>query len=215
MPKMGLFTPAPHKTTHQDAGDDELDVTGLAGGYSDAQASAVAAALIATHAAVAITHGATDAIADQADIATHAALVGLHTKIVRKTADEVINNVTTPQNDDELKFDALANEIWWFSLVLRHTRHASAGYNNKINWSIPTAASLLSEIPAGSVNEIDATSAVEIPTVSTFIRRYHNTYLYIGGANAGTIQLQWCQAGSEAYTYTVNANSIIIAHRLA
>jgi len=215
MPKMGLFTPAPHKTTHQDAGDDELDVTGLAGGYSDAQASAVAAALIATHAAVAITHGATDAIADQADIATHAALFGLHTKLVLKTADEIVNNSTTQQNDNELLFSVAANEVWWFVLVLRFITAASSSYASKTSFTIPTGGGITRESPSGGSSEADATVAQNLDNTSNQIIRYHRTYLYIGGSSAGTVQLQWAQVTAEAYDHTVKADSFIIAHKLA
>lgn len=47
---------------------------------------------IATHAAVAVTHGATDAIADQADIATHAALADVHHSEVHGASEH--NDVT-------------------------------------------------------------------------------------------------------------------------
>ena len=42
----------------------------------------------------------------------------LDTKVIRKSADETVNNSTTLQDDDELLFPIAANEVWYFEFFL-------------------------------------------------------------------------------------------------
>lgn len=136
--------------------------------------------------------------------------------VVRKSADEIVSNSITIQNDDELLFSVGANQVWEFLLVLRHT---TPTVNPDIKWdfTIPAAGSLKGlGIWSAAVRTDDVNGTTQIQydlaaTESYFQRRY----LYIGGVNAGTIQLRWAQQVATVENTTVLANSFIIAHRLA
>ena len=69
MSRMGGYVPTDHKTRHQDGGRDELSIASLSGTPAE----------LTTHAALTIAHGTVDDIADQADIAAHAADLDAHT----------------------------------------------------------------------------------------------------------------------------------------
>ncbi len=153
------------------------------------------------------------------DLTTHAALFELHNKTVRKTADETVNNSVALQDDDELKFAVAANAIWAIVVMLRISSTAYADF--KYAMTIPAAAAIYLQSLATNVffsvlDEVDGTAdqsfffAGDRTHAPSMIH-----YLYVGGANAGTVQFRWAQNGAEATNTKVLANSYIIAHRLA
>lgn len=133
--------------------------------------------------------------------------------IVRKTADETVNNSTTLQNDDHLLLAVAANEIWFISVFFIFNSTSVADL--KYAFSLPTGATaqkqhLLSAVATPS----DATTATKLSGEGAI--RWSRVYvLYIGGANAGNVQLQWAQWLAEASDTQVLTNSFILAWKVA
>ena len=164
-----------------------------------------------------ITHSFVSGIADGADTtlvrpidwnATHTGLT-----IVRKTADEIVNNSTVLQNDDHLLFAVAANEVWEIRVAMIVASTAVADF--KYAFTVPTGGAIYA--PGGYTTDSDATIAVAVlytanQTMSTTVAVNRR---YIGGANAGNVQFQWAQNTAEVSNTKVLANSYIIAHKLA
>lgn len=141
--------------------------------------------------------------------------------IVLKTSDETINNNNTLQNDDQLLLAVGVNEKWEFLLWLDTTSTANTDF--KYAFAIPTASALL-KVTSGQIAQLTANESNITPLDGTASaasvtsganKLYLNYYRYIGGANAGNVQLQWAQVTSHADSTTVHANSFILAHKLA
>jgi len=160
-----------------------------------------------------------------------ASVSGLAT-IVRKTADETVNNSTTLQNDDHLLLAIAANEVWLINLFLLWTS-PTAGVYLKTGWSYPAGCSIKwgTEIQLASTNKAYWSSAVttaskpalltetstwsDILGANDAIDGVHLTAIVINGANAGTLNFQWAQATAAPEDTKVLANSCLIAHKLA
>lgn len=226
MPRMGGFSPALHASTHQDGGADEISIEGLAGAPAQKAAASGLASLNASSKVVqqpasisdfletTPTNGETGKAADSNWSYDHSVDYGLHSKVVRKSADESLKNSTTLQNDDELLFAVAANEVWEFLLDLRLIRDSGSSQNMKIAFAVPSGATLVyTNSWGGPESESDGTAALALG-IATSVKRYRSRYLYVGGAAAGNVQLQWAQSVSEDYNHTVKANSFIVAHKL-
>jgi len=169
-----------------------------------------------------ITHAFVSGIADGADTtlvrpvdwnATHLGLT-----VVRKTADETVNNSSTLQNDDHLLFAVAANEVWEFRIILRMLA-ASATPDYKFALSLPALGSGVwvieyPIIPATTLGA-DVTTALKVDSWTGGDRWCFLQGVYVGGANAGNVQLQWAQYTANASDSKVTTNSCIIAHKLA
>ena len=175
---------------------------------------------------MAIKHAFVSGIADGDDTTLvrpsdwNAEHVGL--KVIRKTADETVNNSTTLQNDDELLFAVAANEVWEFHMLARIISHETAEF--QFAFTIPTGGSIkintADEIGALPAHQLllpdDGTSALYTASMATgFEYNLHIWGFYIGGANAGNVQFKWAQYVATAYNTKVLTNSFIIAHKLA
>jgi len=135
--------------------------------------------------------------------------------VVLKTADETVNNSNTLQNDDHLLFAVAANEVWEFLLLIRVLSNSDADF--RYAFTIPTGASLKRYTDFGGSalrSELDGTTNQWLDgggeDKQVLIR-----YVYIGGANAGNVQLQWAQGTATAFDTKVLTNSYILAHQLA
>ena len=133
-------------------------------------------------------------------------------KFIRKAADETVNNSDVLQDDDELKWDVAANEVWAFT---GYFRKLSTIATVKYQWSIPVNATLFSKrtntAPGAEIahNVSDTVSADAVLQVS------HYFGIYIGGDTGGTVNLRWAQNVASVSDTTVKANSWIVAVRLA
>lgn len=136
-----------------------------------------------------------------------------------KTADESVNNSTTLQNDDHLAWAVGANEIWAFRAFLYFTI-ASGDPGVKTAFTVPAASSgYRSRVLMSGATYIQntladlTTSDGAAPTsVTLLIVRLEG--VYIGGANAGTVQLQWAQNSAVASNLTLKLGSYIDLKRL-
>ncbi len=174
---------APHNTTHEDGGADEIDVTGLVG-------------LVTTFAAL------TDV------------------QVVRKTADETVNTSAVLQNDNELLFPILANEVWafeifliWLSGVTPDIKFAITVPSGTLHWQIVDYMAGGSTVSLVKVNVSGTASTAEgggTAIYSSILRG-----VIANGATPGNVQLQWAQNTSNASDTKVKANSYLIAYKLA
>ena len=137
-----------------------------------------------------------------------------------KTADETVNNSNVFQNDDHLKWTVAANEVWEFYMALKITTESTPAF--KLQFTVPAGGALIGWT-AGDIGLLVAynTGLTERDlTASTFIAGGKaDVWLviwgqYIGGANAGTVQLQWAQNVANATDTIVRKNSFILAHKL-
>lgn len=176
---------------------------------------------------MAIKHSKVSEIADGADAtlvrpidwnAAHSLDTGeIIPIIVRKTADETVNNSAVLQNDDHLLFAVAANEVWFIHILLLITTTAVADF--KYTFTLPTEGSM--GIISGfdhdsSSGRLEATSTYVVGFASDRVNA--NAYFalyYVGGANAGNIQLKWAQNAAEATNTILLANSCLIAHKIA
>jgi hypothetical protein len=190
-----------HKDTGADLTHDEWvagDSHVVTGAYTDPDAVAAAKA--------------------DADIAD--AITKKHTnehKIVRKTSDQTVNNSSVFVNDSELKFSVAANEIWFLLIVLKLNTYTGVDWKATITVPDGAVANIRSSFPTSSiVNWSGAGDA--LTTVATADRTNGGAMvlgIYVGGANAGTVQLQWAQVNAFALNTKVLTNSVLIAHKIA
>uniref|UniRef100_A0A6M3KZD9 Uncharacterized protein n=1 Tax=viral metagenome TaxID=1070528 RepID=A0A6M3KZD9_9ZZZZ len=138
--------------------------------------------------------------------------------VVGKSSDETVNNSTVMQDDDDLVVAVGANEIWSIQLYIRTNTHADADI--KIAWTIPVAGALYSDstirtapAPATPAAEVDGTTSF-VMAGATAVRATYIGYLYIGGENAGNVQLQWAQQNAEEQDTKVLAGSYVISHKI-
>lgn len=138
--------------------------------------------------------------------------------IVRKTADETVNNSNVLQNDDELKLAVGIGEAWAVDLYLYFNSGATPDI--KIDFTGPAGAVFRYTVAykdTGDSNSITMVGSIGSalafggPTGSAVV---HVSGIYIGAAAAGTLQLQWAQNTADASNTKMQKNSCIIAHRL-
>jgi len=147
--------------------------------------------------------------------------------IVRKTADETVNNSNVLQNDDHLLFAIEANEVWLVEVYLLQLS-VSVDSDIKLGWAYPancsikwgspelTTASYWHGVQSGvTPNVIYNEIAWQPLGCGNLTQAFRIIALVINGANAGNINLQWAQYGAIAEDTKVLANSCLIAHKLA
>lgn len=142
--------------------------------------------------------------------------------LIRKTADEAVNNSVVMQNDDHLIIPIAANEVWQAEYFLHVLQGAWAAVDFKYNFTIPAAATLTYKAHdaidsagtlAGSMIIVAATDLVAAVGngISSLI---HAKIVVVNGANAGNITLQWAQNAAAAVNTKLLANSYLIAHKM-
>jgi hypothetical protein len=193
------------KVTHKDVGNDLTrteweaeDSHVIAGAYTDSAAVAAAKA--------------------DADIAD--AISKKHSNehvIVRKTSDQTVNNSTDYVDDSELKMAVGANEIWLVEIFLKVQTTAIADLKCQLTCPVGGTVNARSGFPTyalgnfvGASTQITHNTAADLTNAAGLIM-----VIYVGGANAGTLQLQWAQNAADAHDTKMLTNSLIIAHRIA
>ena len=137
-----------------------------------------------------------------------------------KAADETVNNSTVLQNDNDLLLSVGANEKWLIKMILRITSSAVADF--KFLFTVP-AAGAIKGYRSGEVGMLTGVNNPIAPldlTASSVLecgaadRWCEVVGIYSGGANAGTLQLQWAQSTAEVSNTTLLATSCIITYKL-
>lgn len=217
---------AAHKASHETGGADEIAVTALLGLLAadqhvlDAEVIAVAIALAQKAAASGVASlDAGSVVVQQPPIHT----VAKHSDMafVDKAADETVNNSIVFQNDNHLLHAVAANEVWKYLFYLRSDGDAAADIKFQV---VVPAGGLLeiishgligNSVAAGTLNPIDASVSIPFATAPGAVRICMFWCLYIGGGNAGNVQLQWAQQAAIVGDIFVRENSYLIAHQLA
>lgn len=146
--------------------------------------------------------------------------------IARKTSNQSVTSSTTVVNDSALLMSVGANETWLTRWGLLFTT-ASATAGLRVSWSFPTAGAL--EGSWSFVNTAAAYSGFGIvsgtnPTTEqamgaqsagSDVNYLAIELVYVGGANAGTVQLKWAQTTSNATATVMKTNSALWAVKLA
>lgn len=210
-----------HKTLHQDGGSDEVSVAALSGELADRQPSKTGSSVLGWTDEKLLKGAGAGNAPEEIDVPA-----GGGPTIVRKTADEIVNNSAVLQNDDHLFFAVAANEVWAVQLVVHLLQGASATAYFKYAFTVPNGASIAYGgyyNPASIVNQAligrgTATAGVAIPDYDVpagAVKIIPIWVIIANGATAGNVQFQWAQATAVAIPTTVKTNSCLIAHKLA
>jgi hypothetical protein len=154
------------------------------------------------------------------------------TIFVRKTSNESVTNITTPQADDHLYATLPANSIWEVEILLR-TQSAGGDANNggiQVQLNAPTGTSMqvFVEIRKGGSGSdlshhwhygwITAPNTPvgynPIPGTTTQTGAVKLKGLVIVGSTGGTLQLYWAQNAANGNATTVYANSYMKLTRI-
>ena len=146
-------------------------------------------------------------------------------RVVRKTADETVNNSATLQNDDHLLLTVGASDVWLVDMRLMLSA-TSTTPDWKFAFTVPAGATFrwgaedLTTI-GGWVPVAVGTSAPALSTTGTVtagssgsVHGSHLTGIYVGGGTAGTLQFQWAQNTATVADSKVLTNSCLIATKL-
>jgi len=135
-------------------------------------------------------------------------------KIVRKTADQTVNNSAVLVADTDLVFPLGINQEWLLEIILNLNMLAASDFK----WGLPLPAlATIRWSCVYSLNNVQRGNASNFPV--TVLRAVDNNLLtiraiVINGANAGSAQLEWAQDTATAQDTTVQEGSVIIATRL-
>jgi len=138
--------------------------------------------------------------------------------VVRKEADEAVNNSNILQNDDELLFAVGANEVWEVRVILLHDATSTAKL--KVGFAAPTNSTVAWFTDcANSGGTVKSFGNLDLANTSFHSGENGSCIFLIDaifttGANAGNLQLKWSQFTATAEDTKVLANSCIIAHQL-
>jgi len=143
-------------------------------------------------------------------------------KTVLKSADEVINNISTLQDDNELVFTAGANEVCYLTYWLMYRSGTTPDI--KFQFSLPTGGvmqavpqDVISVIAAqGGITPWDGTgSSIIFNGAGAAVTQIVIIWaLYVGGGIAGNIILRWAQNTADVSDTKVLQNSFIIWRKL-
>lgn len=134
-------------------------------------------------------------------------------RVVRKTADETVNNSNALQDDDHLFFSILANQVW---LVRYHLWvSSSAVADSKVDITVPAACDGKHGNPSGFPLGTALSTAVTINHSGAAAGYYEHWAIIRNGATAGTVQLRWAQATAEVSDTIFYTNSALVAIRLS
>jgi len=140
--------------------------------------------------------------------------------LIRKAATQTVNNSAALINDLELLLPVAINDVFEFTMVLRVLSNAAADIQYDI---IVPAAGALFYLPADRIGPLAAMGMVQprteglLNTMTTgggWEEWITLQAIYIGGANAGNIQLRWSQRVATVVDTQVLENSFLRALKL-
>lgn len=143
--------------------------------------------------------------------------------VVPKSSDETVTN-STLQNDNVLKFDVEASAFYRFEVFL--LTEGNSAFDIKMNYDVPAGGAMYwhtlgtsytAEAATGGTPGVakaaGETLARGLNTLTEEIG-YYVSGVYVGGANSGTVTLQWAQNSTGATGTTVKEGSMQITQRL-
>ena len=143
--------------------------------------------------------------------------------LVRKTADQVLNDDGDMQNDTHLLFAIAANEIWMVEFFIHFASNTAADF--KADITVPSGATgrrhsvAVDEADANFIGELFAlsgsslTADVEAPGSGSTNTYLLLTYLVVNSVTPGNVTLRWAQQFAHASDTTVFLNSWLRATR--
>lgn len=146
--------------------------------------------------------------------------VGQSNVLIRKPANEQVQNSTTLQNDDNFSFALGANETWVFEgWVIVFSSTTSPDF--KLAFTVPAGATLrwsgIGAGNAGTDHEVITGSGLFDSYQVTSTAGVRDTILVHGivstGATPGTLQMQWAQNTNDAAPIVVEADSYVWAFK--
>jgi len=155
--------------------------------------------------------GATWEAVGQVILDTHAALFGLHNRVVRKTADQTVNDSETLVNDTHLLAAIGANEIWVFEAVIEVNGGSTPDFD--FTFTVPSGGSM-------TFGKSDSESKTSRATEELRVQGQNVASIVVlwgivrNGATAGNLQLQWAQGAATASDCTVLTDSCLILGQL-
>ena len=136
---------------------------------------------------------------------------------ILKTANETVNNSVVLQNDNELVIAVAANEVLLIDLLIYYVSDAAQDF--KFAFTVPVAATLTGITRLGTASDFnynDDMTGAHARTVANANDKYiHYLMHYIGGVNAGNVQLQWAQNAAVVADTIVYAGSYMIGFKPA
>lgn len=196
-----------------------------------AETLAILAHSIASHNDTTATGAELEELTDGSETTLHShAAAGNGATIVRKTADKTLNNVAVLENDNHLLMAVGANEVWQIDIFLLIRAHSTTP-DLKFGFSYPVDClidwgGIASGVGAGqnytwgvcgattSQYRKTQTGTLSVGTDNDF-SMFKFSLIVTNGANAGNVNLQWCQNTAHESNTIVEDNSCLIAHKLA
>jgi hypothetical protein len=150
--------------------------------------------------------------------AAHALLNGR--VVVRKSADEIVNNSTTFQNDNHLLFAVAAGETWVGRFVIFHTGDATADIKFAVTFPASTTIMYGARVMNASSNAVHTPGLITTSGGSlgasgnSAAGAVTEVMVACVATVAGTVTLQWAQNVLTVADTTVKAGSFLIAERV-
>lgn len=127
--------------------------------------------------------------------------------VVRKTADETVNNSDALQNDDDLLFAMTASTTYEIELLLLISSNATADF--KMAFTLPAGADMIWFLPATATLASEGSTAEGISITGTTVEGYLIRGIVRCDTTAGNLQLQWAQNTATVVDTIVYANSAL------
>jgi hypothetical protein len=153
------------------------------------------------------------------------------TRFIYKSANEIVNNSTTLQDDDALFFTGKANAVYIVScdLMWGQAGGSASAMDAKVgfgvpsgNWDMGVHASDQAIAAASSVAQLEALAQVGAvaASITIGIHNSNNSYARVFGrinmgATGGKVALRWAQNGLVAFDLTLRAGSVMTVRRVA
>lgn len=151
-------------------------------------------------------------------------------RLMTKTADETVTNSDTPQNDNHISFEALANATYYFELYTRWTATNSI-MDARVGWAGPTGFTMAWGGAHGSHTTLTtylgspgALGSTPNPPLLDFTfdetpsRNGEWGAMWAGwifiSSTAGTLQMKWAQNTIDAGTLTLQKGTFMRVLRL-
>lgn len=144
-----------------------------------------------------------------------------------KTTDEIVNNSTTLQDDNELIFPLLANEVWWVHGKMFVSGNISGDFKFAVTGPAGATCEMIATGPpvGGAAPPVTRQQLLGFQALGTSVTAgaigaAERALIEFEGAvfvsaTAGNLTVQWAQNAVNANDTTVRKGSVILARRLA
>lgn len=138
---------------------------------------------------------------------------------VRKASNETITSSTTLQDDNDLRVEVAANEVWMLRFYLNGTSGTTPdwrmGLKGQAGSSCVFGVGEFEQSTSGVSTDCDAAPTAITGIIASNQREPMFAWaIYEQGGSAGTVNLQWAQNQSSGQSTTMHANSFLLARRV-